>query len=115
MKVKRRTRAKFRMAHPAATWTDADESALLAFLLDHKAEAGDGANFKQTTWNEAAIKLGERPYKGGAKTANSCKNKWAKVSGNAKSHSSHRLTGIFIAQGDFPCCQGSYGTIRLLM
>jgi len=111
------------MANPAAIWTDADESALLVFLLDHRAEVGDGANFKQTTWNEASIKLGERPFKGGPKTANSCKNKWAKVSGNEASifmlinwslHSLRRRSTLSRVSCHNPASHGTQHTVLTL-
>jgi len=76
------------MTEQRATWTDAQESALLAFLLEHKAEAGDGANFKTATWNEAAAMLEKMPYTGKSKTGTSCKTKWSKVSGDTDSHAS---------------------------
>lgn len=31
-------------------WTDKEEDALLQYLLDHKSEAGDGANFPNSVW-----------------------------------------------------------------
>jgi hypothetical protein len=62
-----------------ATWLPSDERVLINFLLEHKAEVGDGANFKTSIWNEAAAMFELIPRTGGPKTANSCKNKWAKV------------------------------------
>jgi hypothetical protein len=46
-----------------AFWTMDDEQALVQFLLNRKAEAGDGANFKPAIWTSAA-----------------CKSKWGRVS-----------------------------------
>lgn len=65
-----------------AHWSAADESALVFFLLEHKSEAGDGANFKAQTWKAAAEVLGKTVAKGGPKTAASCKNKWQRVHHN---------------------------------
>jgi hypothetical protein len=60
-------------------WTLEDESQLIHFLLDHKAEAGDGANFKTTIWNAAAEELSKHVSKGGPKTPGSCRSKWDRV------------------------------------
>ena len=60
-------------------WTLEDESQLVSFLLDHRAEAGDGANFKMTVWNAAAEELSKHVTKGGPKTGASCKSKWDRV------------------------------------
>lgn len=60
-------------------WTLEDESHLVHFLIDHKAEAGDGANFKTSLWNAAAEELSKHITKGGPKTAGSCKSKWDRV------------------------------------
>jgi hypothetical protein len=39
---------------PSAIWTPAEETALVDFLVDNKAEAGDGGNFKKATFQRAA-------------------------------------------------------------
>ena len=62
-----------------AHWTLEDESALLLFLIDHKAER-DSGGFKKTTWNAAATDLNKNISKGGIKTADACKNKFWAVS-----------------------------------
>ncbi|KAF8877642.1 hypothetical protein BD779DRAFT_1389539, partial [Infundibulicybe gibba] len=61
-----------------AHWTQDDETRLIAYLLEHKSEAGDGFSFKNTTWNGASTELNKHITKGGFKTAMSCKNKWGK-------------------------------------
>ena len=64
-----------------SNWTEADERHLIAFLTDHKAEAGDGFSYKQSTWNAAARYMAtQASQRGAAKTAESCKNKWSQVS-----------------------------------
>jgi hypothetical protein len=61
-------------------WSVEEETALLTFLIQHKAEAGDGCQFKATVWRGAAAELSKRPHnKGGLKTDKVCKNKWTKV------------------------------------
>jgi hypothetical protein len=62
-----------------ATWTQDDETALITFLLKHKSEAGDGGNFKSSTWTLVATKMNGLKKKGGEKTADSCKGKWTRV------------------------------------
>ena len=58
-----------------AQWTTEDESTLLLFLIDHKAEGVSGA-FKTTTWDAAAIEVNKKVSRGGMKTAESCKSKF---------------------------------------
>lgn len=60
-------------------WTLEDETRLIQFLVDHHAEAGDGANFKSSVWNAAGEELSKHVAKGGPKTAASCKSKWDRV------------------------------------
>jgi len=62
-----------------AHWTSEDESTLLLFLIDHKAE-GDSGGFKKSTWNAAAIDVNKNISKGGMKTGDACKNKFRAVS-----------------------------------
>jgi hypothetical protein len=62
------------------SWLASDESALISFLVAHKAEAGDGFNFKNTIWKAAALHMMAYTEKGGPKIASACKkNKWAQV------------------------------------
>jgi hypothetical protein len=58
-------------------WSTEDETALIEFLIERKAEAGDGANFKQSVWNAAAEEMVKHTTKGPPKSADSCKTKWA--------------------------------------
>lgn len=60
-------------------WTTEDETRLVQFLLDHHAEAGDGANFKMSLWNAAGEELSKHVTKGGLKTGTACKGKWERV------------------------------------
>jgi hypothetical protein len=48
---------------------------LINFLLDHKAEAGDGGSFKANIWNAAAVKMLKHTTKGGPKIAGKFKAK----------------------------------------
>ena len=62
-----------------ALWTTTDEDELITFLVEHKAAAGDGGNFKKTTWTAASEHLKQFTMKGGVKTAEACKSKWSRV------------------------------------
>jgi hypothetical protein len=65
-------------ADPRCHWSD-DELALIKFLLDHKAEAGDGGSFKANIWNAAAVEMLKHTSKGGPKIAGKCKAKYVAV------------------------------------
>jgi hypothetical protein len=60
-------------------WTDVDEEELVQFLVDQKATAGDGANFKKVTWTAAAAHMRNITTKGAVKTLDACKSKWNRV------------------------------------
>ena len=62
-----------------ALWTAAEEQALVEFIVDHKAEAGDGGNFKQATFQQAALHLAPLHQRGTAKAAKTCSNKYSAV------------------------------------
>lgn len=62
-----------------AFWTTADETALILFLVEHRPEAGNGFNFKTSTFNAASLVVNAMKTKGGTKTSKVCKNKWAQV------------------------------------
>ena len=70
----------FSAVDPRCHWTDADELALINFLVDHKAEAGDGGSFKADVWNAAAAEMLKHTTKGGIKVAAKCKAKYVTVS-----------------------------------
>ena len=60
-------------------WNPSDDAALISFLLDHKAEARDGGNFKANIWNAAAVEMLKHTTKGGVKVASKCKAKYVAV------------------------------------
>ena len=62
-----------------ALWSTEDETELLLFLIEHLAEAGDGSNFKTSTFKAASLVLDKMRTKGGLKMAKVCKNKWMSV------------------------------------
>ena len=66
-------------AEPRCHWTDADKLAFINFLLDHKAEAGDGGSFKANMWNVAAAEMLKHTTKGDTKVAGQCKAKYVVV------------------------------------
>ena len=66
----------------AVHWSEEDESAFVDFLIIHKAEAGDGLNFKPSVWAAAAQHMWPFTMKGGSKDASQCKAKWGRVCHN---------------------------------
>jgi hypothetical protein len=62
---------------PASVWTAAEEIALLDYLNEHLAEAGDGANFKKATFTQAAIHIAPLLKHGPEKDFKACQNKWS--------------------------------------
>ena len=65
---------------PSAIWTPVEETALVDFLVDNKAEAGDGGNFKKATFQRAANSIAPLCECGTAKTINNIQNKWTTAS-----------------------------------
>ena len=63
-----------------AVWNETETSALIDYLVQHKAEAGDGGNFKDATYNAAAEHITSLKTTGPAKSGKMCKTKWAAVS-----------------------------------
>ena len=61
-------------------WSMVEEKAMINFLIDHKAEAGGGFNFKDATWSKVAEHLQPLRTEGGVKTGKKCKEKWGWVS-----------------------------------
>jgi Myb/SANT-like DNA-binding domain len=62
------------------SWNPAEEKAMIDCLVEHKAEAGDGSHFKDTTWTKVAECLQSLRTDGGVKTPKKCKEKWGRVS-----------------------------------
>jgi hypothetical protein len=62
-----------------AFWTSAEESAFVDFLVDNKAEAGDGGNFKTATYQGALGHVAPLYERGAAKTVKVLRNKWTAV------------------------------------
>jgi len=62
-----------------AHWNDTEVNALVDYLHDYKAEAGDGGNFKANTLNAAAAHIKQHLSQGPTKTAKMCKGKWTSV------------------------------------
>ena len=63
-----------------AFWTVEEEDALLQYLLDHKSEVGDGANFPNSVLQGLSQQIQPLFQKGAAKNPKSCKSKWSNVS-----------------------------------
>ena len=62
-----------------AQWSEADEIALIEYITDHKAEAGDGMKFKASFWSGAAKAMVSHSSLGGVKTPQGCSSKWDRV------------------------------------
>ncbi|KAF8585421.1 hypothetical protein K439DRAFT_1231579, partial [Ramaria rubella] len=60
-------------------WGNSSLQALVNFLVEHKAEAGDGGNLPETVFNQAAQMLVPFYVRGAVKTAKACKQKWVRV------------------------------------
>ncbi|TFK23132.1 hypothetical protein FA15DRAFT_571423, partial [Coprinopsis marcescibilis] len=61
----------------SAVWTEPEEDALLKFLVEHQAEAGDGGNFKKATFENSAASIAHLHQRGAVKTYKTCQNKWS--------------------------------------
>ena len=60
-------------------WNPSNDAALISFLLDHKAEAGDGGSFKANIWDAATVEMLKHTTKGGGKIASKCRAKYVAV------------------------------------
>ena len=65
---------------PAAHWTPKEELALIEFLIENKAKAGDGCNFKAATFQKVTKAIAPLLHHGAVKTAKACGNKYCAVS-----------------------------------
>jgi hypothetical protein len=65
-----------------AQWFEADEIALIEYITEHRAEAGDGMKFKTAFWTGAAKEMLAHSSLGGRKTALGCSSKWDRVRTN---------------------------------
>ena len=63
-----------------ANWSDANEIALINYIADNKAKAGDGMKFKPSFWTEVAKEMLAHTELGGPKTGPRCAAKWDRVS-----------------------------------
>jgi hypothetical protein len=63
-----------------ASWSTKEVSALVDYLYEHRFEAGDGGNFKNTSFNNAAVAIVPYWESGLAKSGAQCKIKWMSVS-----------------------------------
>jgi len=61
-------------------WNLPEEKAMIDYLVEHKASAGDGFTFKDATWTKVAEHLQPLRTEGGVKTGKKCKEKWGRVS-----------------------------------
>src|SRR5882762_7510453 len=64
---------------PTAQWNDEETKALVAYLLAHKSEMGDGGTYKMGTFNATANAIAIHHTLGPEKTGKRCKTKWRAV------------------------------------
>jgi len=62
-----------------AKWNENETLALLNYLQEHIAQAGDGGNFKTSTFTAVAAAIGPLLTQGPVKTGKMCKTKWTGV------------------------------------
>jgi len=63
----------------SASWTPAEETAFVNYLYDHKAEAGDGGNFKIVTFQNAFPIISPLWVKDAKKIVKGLQNKYSMV------------------------------------
>ncbi|KAF8576712.1 hypothetical protein K439DRAFT_1622647 [Ramaria rubella] len=63
----------------AAAWVLEDDIVLINLLIDHKAEAGEGGNFKKSTWMAVAGVMVDWPSTRGLKTWEAFRSRWIKL------------------------------------
>jgi hypothetical protein len=54
------------------SWSLPEEKAMINYLIKHRAEAGDGFHFKDTSWSKVAEPLRPLRTEGGVKTGKKC-------------------------------------------
>jgi hypothetical protein len=85
-------------ASAKAQWSEADEIALIKYIAEHKAEAGDGTKFKLLFWTGAAKEMLSHCALGGMKTSQACSSKWDQVCTKRSRVAILLLTFIYPAQ-----------------
>ncbi|KAG8215852.1 hypothetical protein J3R82DRAFT_7798, partial [Butyriboletus roseoflavus] len=63
-----------------AKWTNQETDALVDFLAEYHSECGDGANFKDVTFNAAALHIKALLVSDKPKDMKSIRYKWRQVS-----------------------------------
>jgi hypothetical protein len=63
-----------------ASWSTKEVSTLVDYLYEHCFEVGDRGNFKNTSFNNAAVAIVPYWESGPAKSGAQCKTKWMSVS-----------------------------------
>ena len=64
---------------PRAMWTEVEVDALVNYMFDHRAEAGDGGNFKASTYTAAAAHIAQFTTPPHTKSVKSLQGKWQSV------------------------------------
>ncbi|KAF8586865.1 hypothetical protein K439DRAFT_1614831 [Ramaria rubella] len=63
----------------AVAWVLEDDIVLINLLIDHGAEAGEGDNFKKSTWMVVAGVMVDWPSTRGLKTWEACRSRWIQL------------------------------------
>ena len=66
--------------HENAVWDEKETEQMIEYLRDHTSQAGDGGNFKDSTYQAAATHITPHHKNGPAKTAKHVKDKYKTVS-----------------------------------
>ena len=66
--------------HANAVWDKKETKQMMEYLWDHTFQAGDGSNFKDSTYQAAAMHITPLHKSGPAKTAKHVKGKYKTVS-----------------------------------
>jgi hypothetical protein len=99
-----------------AQWSEADEIALIEYIAEHKAEAGDAMKFKASFWSGAAKEMILHSALGGVKTSQGCSSKWDRVRIDISLSFNHTDTQLYLAQEIIQCrrhTQSQYVRIQL--
>ena len=104
-----------------ASWCDAEIDALLDFLIEHKGEAGDGMNFKDSLFQDSLAWIAPHHVKGPKKTMKMARSKynWVSAFGRDRDDLAEMLWYVRSEQPTMPSVAGGpclefTGTIRMV-
>ena len=68
------------MQQEKVDWNEAETTAFIEYLWEHRSEGGDGGSFKNVTMRAAAEHIADKYTAGSIELLKHCKTKWATVS-----------------------------------